>query len=361
MDKDLASILEERATSVSTQSFDISVGELLSIYQEGELIIDPEFQRLFRWPVDKQSRLIESILLEFPIPPIYVIERDDGVYELIDGLQRITTLLRFFGTQDQRLTLQDCELVPELNNLTVDGLPLSLRLKLKRFPLRLIVVRKNSTSSARFEIFRRLNTGGELLAPQEIRNAIIRIIDSTFCEFIIATSMVNDYQTCISSLSDEKLQKKYDQELVLRFFALINQREAFRHDVESFLTDYMKEVSEKSLPFDYDKEEKRFQKTFSLLKEVGGETVFCSRKGEKVIHRFTISLFEAFTMGLQKYLRTWSDEKEQWDESRLDNYRQVFDELYQDPQFKEFLGSGSNTPAKLNGRIEYVEGKLENL
>ncbi|WP_284642994.1 DUF262 domain-containing protein [Paenibacillus silviterrae] len=361
MSKDLSSILEDRATSVSTLSFDISVGELLSIYQDDELIINPDFQRLFRWPTDKQSRLIESILLEFPIPPVYVIERDDGVYELIDGLQRITTLLRFFGLQTPYLTLEDCELVPELNGMTVEELPLSLRLKLKRFPIRLNVVRKNSTPSVRFEIFRRLNTGGELLEPQEIRNAIIRIIDSRYCEFIIFCSTFASFQTCVSSVSEEKLQKRYDQELVLRFFALKNKRDSFRHDVEGFLTDYMREVSENKLPFEYDEEQKIFEKTFNLLKEIDGDTIFCSRKGDKIMNRFIISMYEAFVISIQKYLGTWDDDMTKWDESRLEKYRHVFSNLFTDLDFKDYLGSGSNTPAKLNGRIDYVERKLEGL
>ncbi|MZQ82726.1 hypothetical protein GQF01_11500 [Paenibacillus sp. 5J-6] len=162
-------------------------------------------------------------------------------------------------------------------------------------------------------------------------------------------------------MSEEKLQKRYDQELVLRFFALKNKREHFRHDVEGFLTDYMREVSENKIPFDYDEEQKLFEKTFNLFREIDGETIFCSRKGEKIFNRFIISMYEAFVIGIQKYIGSWDDDKANWDKIRLEKYRHVFSELFTDVDFKDYLGSGSNTPAKLNGRIEYVERKLEGL
>ena len=93
----LITAVDEQVKKVRTSSLDVSFNELLDMHKTAELRIDPEYQRLFRWSEGKQSRFIESIILEMPIPPIFVIEKEDGRYELIDGLQRISSYLHFRG------------------------------------------------------------------------------------------------------------------------------------------------------------------------------------------------------------------------------------------------------------------------
>lgn len=90
---DLVDLIESHLRQVNTTNLDISFNEILDMHSTGEVNISPEFQRLFRWSEGSQSRFIESLLLEMPIPPIYVIEEDDGRYLLIDGLQRISSYL----------------------------------------------------------------------------------------------------------------------------------------------------------------------------------------------------------------------------------------------------------------------------
>src|SRR6185437_10092460 len=82
---------------VKTDAYQMSIGEIVSMYDSREIIIDPDFQRLFRWDNSQKSKFIESILLGIPIPSIFVFEREDGSWELIDGLQRVSTLLEFMG------------------------------------------------------------------------------------------------------------------------------------------------------------------------------------------------------------------------------------------------------------------------
>ena len=84
---ELVESIDIKTKNIRTKSLDISFNELLDMYEKNELIIRPEYQRLFRWSEGTQSRFIESLLIELPIPPIFVIERTEGVYELIDGLQ----------------------------------------------------------------------------------------------------------------------------------------------------------------------------------------------------------------------------------------------------------------------------------
>jgi uncharacterized protein with ParB-like and HNH nuclease domain len=82
---------------VKTDAYQMSLGEIVSMYEAKEIIIHPEFQRLFRWNASQKSKLFESLLLGIPLPPIFVFEKEDGKWELIDGLQRLSTILEFMG------------------------------------------------------------------------------------------------------------------------------------------------------------------------------------------------------------------------------------------------------------------------
>ena len=132
--------VDNQIIQIRTKSLDVSFNELYDMYRDGELAIAPDYQRLFRWDEEKQSRFIESLILEMPVPPIFVIETENGVYELIDGLQRISTYLHFRGEKlgdetREPLFLKGCDIVEELNGLPYDNLPKTLQIKIKRsFP-----------------------------------------------------------------------------------------------------------------------------------------------------------------------------------------------------------------------------------
>ena len=138
--------VDSQIIKIRTKSLDVSFNELYDMYKNGELTISPDYQRLFRWEEEKQSRFVESLILEMPVPPIFVIETDDGICELIDGLQRISSYLHFRGekldvedddpddehdeaNQDDYLRLEGCDIVPDLNGLTFNELPKACRLR----------------------------------------------------------------------------------------------------------------------------------------------------------------------------------------------------------------------------------------
>src|SRR5438093_6944280 len=89
--------ITERRRLISTDAYAMSIGELLNLYRDDELDVHPEFQRVFRWTDTQKTRLIESILLGIPIPPIFVAQRTDGVWDVVDGVQRLSTILQFIG------------------------------------------------------------------------------------------------------------------------------------------------------------------------------------------------------------------------------------------------------------------------
>jgi len=253
--------ISTRVGEVRTDTFDMSFGEISSLHSNKELIIQPEYQRLFRWTAQQKSHLIESILLELPIPQIFVIENPDGVLELIDGLQRVSTVLQFIdsGSLDlEPLVLEGCTLIPALNGQSFADLPLSLRLTVKRSPIRTVVIKKQSKGFLRYEMFKRLNTGGSNLEPQEIRNCSSRMVGDEGVKlytFLVRQSNTEDFAACVDYLPQSDKEKKGAEELVLRFFAAKNGRDLFRGSVRDWLDNYMEGILLGKLEFDYDEEE----------------------------------------------------------------------------------------------------------
>lgn len=359
--------------SVHTQSLDISFNELADMVEEGELDISPDYQRLFQWSEGARSRFIESLLLEMPVPPIYVVEEENNTKLLIDGLQRLSSYLHFRGKLEaphlrphaikkgEMLVLQDCDIVTELNGKTYDDLGLAMQIKLKRSFVRVEVVRKGSNPKFKYHMFKRLNTGGEALTPQQLRNCTIRLLDPTFNDFIIRITESNDdYHTCISTISDEQMYGAYDKELALRFFALKNWIENFKHDVSDFLTDYMEAVSdpEQALAFDYATEEDIFNKTFKVLANTLGDAAFsrANKSGADLVKAFGVYHFEAFTIGIQPYL----NKIDLGDHRVLLAIKDIFMKVKLDPDFiKLTTGGGKNSPGPLSDRIKFVSSKLD--
>lgn len=310
----LVEIIDEQTKKVRTKSLDMSFNELLDMYNDKELIINPDYQRLFRWSEQKQSQFIESLILELPLPPIYVIEKEQGVYELIDGLQRISSYLHFRGALKLPgddacqflLVLDGCDIVKELNGKSYSDLPTVIQIKLKRNFIRVEVIRFDSNHKLQYYMFKRLNTGGETLSEQEIRNCTIRLLNNRFNNFLIDLSKDCNYVSCINHLSDEKRMEKYDQELVLRFFAFKNDKVNYKHYVGPFMTNYMERVSDPDNgidTFDYESEKSTFEKTFNILNMTLGEDAF-ARSNEKgtLVESLSPYHYEAFTLGIQNYV-----------------------------------------------------------
>jgi hypothetical protein len=116
--------IDKARAEIRTDGYSVSLGEWISIYEREELDIHPEFQRFFRWSPKQKSRLIESILLGIPIPQIFVAQRPDGVWDVVDGLQRLSTIFQFVGIlRDEDgeivtpLTLESTTYLPSLEGL----------------------------------------------------------------------------------------------------------------------------------------------------------------------------------------------------------------------------------------------------
>jgi hypothetical protein len=375
----LIAAADEQVAKVRTQGKDYSFNELLSMHEDEELVINPDYQRLFRWSQEKESRFIESLILELPLPPIFVIEVEDGKYELIDGLQRFSSYLHFRGKlnaphrkvlldgaerglqEGDFLVLSDCDIVPRLNGLTYSDLPRALEVKLKRHTVRVEVIRKESDKRLRYHMFKRLNSGGIELEEQEIRNCTIRLLSNTYNEFMISCSQSADFRNCISTVSESQIEKRFDQELVLRFFAMKNWRATYEHEIGSFLTEYLEAISDSppKIPFDIAAERSVFGKTFQVLNAAIGSDAFYMvvkrATGSQSKYPFSVLHYEAFTLGLQPHL----DSLDPANVAQMQSLGAEITAIKGDDEFIRLTtGGGKNTKGSLDRRVQFVSGRI---
>jgi len=350
----LVEIVDKKISQVRTKSLDISFNELLDMYEDEELIISPDYQRLFRWEDGKQSRFIETLILELPLPPIFVIEIEDGRYELIDGLQRVSSYLRFRNGLKGKdaLRLQNCDIVPELNGYTYEEFPSTIKFKLKRNFIRMEVLRKESDVNLRYHMFKRLNSGGEILSEQEIRNCTIRILNPRINEFIIDMSNNINFKNTTSKLSKDDIEKKRNEELVLRFFTLKNNLENYFHPFDIYLTEYMEGVADNSINFDYDSEKIKFEKTFLILNNILGAYVFSTKrfKTGKYQNNFVQYYYDGLILGIQKYLDKIIE---------LNDYNKLRPIVENIKDNEELDKARTGSKSNIKRRIKIVEEELE--
>ena len=358
---DLEQKIEEKIGEVRLDALDLSFGEIMSLYRNGEFTISPDFQRYFRWSNVQRSRLIESILLELPIPQIFVIENHDGVLELIDGLQRISSIVNFVQYDllklEEPLRLEGCDLIPSLNKVAFDELPLALRLRVKRSKVRTVIIKRQSSRLLRYEMFKRLNTGGSALSEQEIRNCTARMVGDEgvrFYEFLRVQAASDAFKICTETLPNAVRNKRGDEELVLRFLALKCRKDLFKGNVRDWLDGFMEQVILETLPFNYDEEAEVFNELFEYLKDVMGEGAFVRYRGGSPIGGLAPAYYEAVTLGVQGVL----DELQGIERTDV---RNKLIETVESPAFRRFVGSGSNSLYKFNGRINSIQRALKEL
>lgn len=356
--KTLEDQIDERIGEVRTDTFDISFGEIVNLHENKELVIQPEYQRLFRWSTNQKSQLIESILLELPVPQIFVIENQDGVFELIDGLQRVSSVIQFLEPAAlgyDPLVLNGCSLIDGLNNLSFGDLPLSLRLRIKRSPIRMVVIKKQSRGFLRYEMFKRLNTGGSNLEPQEIRNCSARMVGEQgvkFYAFLVEMANFAAFKECAAYLPAPELEKKGDEELVLRFLALKNSQESFKGSVRDWLDTYMESVLLDDKPFPYDDEREVFTRVFSVARAKLGETAFLRYRDNLPVGSLAPAYFEAISMAFLNTLNSSETKNAQ-------ALRDAVTTAIQSQEFRAVTGPGANSKEKLQGRIDVITRALE--
>ena len=163
--------INKKRRDIKTDGYPMAISEWVSMYEQGELDIHPEFQRFYRWSESQKTGLIESILLGIPLPPIFVSQRQDGVWDVVDGLQRLSTIFQFLGILKDHgnkpvpaLVLEKTKYLPALENIQWESdenpknaLPKELQLTFKRSKVSASIVLKESDETAKYDLFQRLN------------------------------------------------------------------------------------------------------------------------------------------------------------------------------------------------------------
>lgn len=282
---------------------DRSIYELFRKFQRGDLVLDPEFQRRYVWDDRKASLLIESILLEVPIPVIYLAEEQDGKFIVIDGQQRLRSFFRFLNNE---FKLRGLSVLSELNGKYFKDLDKEKQRKIEDTTLRVIEIRKESHPDVKFEIFGRLNVGAVKLNDQELRNCIYR---GKYNDLIKELAENRDFLFLLGLKEPHK--RMYDRELVLHFLAFYNQTYLkYKPPMKQFLNKEME--NNRNISYEKIKELRQvFKETVSLVKSVFGDKAFRrfipgnekDPNGRWEIRKINVGLFEIIMFGFSRYTK----------------------------------------------------------
>jgi len=286
---------------IRTDKRDPLIETLWNQKKEGDLILQPEFQRYFVWDNAKSSRLIESVLLDVPLPTIYLVEESDGKESVIDGQQRLTSFFKFL---DGELILSGLKILTELNRKRFVDLDVESKRKFKKAALRTITIQNDSDKNLRFEIFERLNTGSVALNDQELRNCVYR---GPYNDLLRELADDADFRFVTGISKPEKRMR--DVELVLRSAAFYHATYLnYKSPMVTFLNNDM-EAHRNIAPSKADEVRKEFKKGVSLTRSMLGRNAFkrfyAGKDGDHNGHweqkKFNASLYDVLMWGFTRY------------------------------------------------------------
>jgi uncharacterized protein with ParB-like and HNH nuclease domain len=353
-EENLLKELSEGRKEIKTDSYSMSIGELLNLYTEGELQLDPAYQRLFRWSDEQKSNFFESILLGIPIPPIFVAQKEGGKWSVVDGVQRISSILQLTGDLKNKdaLTLTTTRKLPSLEGFTWQTLPDDIKRILKRSKFGINIILTENSIQAQYELFQRLNTGGLHLEPQEIRNCLIIMLSEPFYEKINELKNYSNYKSTLP-LSEEKFKIEHHMELILRYFIAKNGKTKFEDYKVSYthLSEFIDKETVKLIEdqsFNIDSEISLFKKVFDLLNETLGADSFkkYNEAKDRFEGPFVESSFEAIVPGIaNNFEKSKSIPK--------DKLVEKIKEMYKDPIYLEHSERGTKAITRMKGLTDF--------
>lgn len=294
-------------SKIDIQVRPMTIGSLSSRLENNELDLTPDFQRQANvWDVKRKSRLIESVLLRIPLPSFYLSEDEDGVYAVVDGLQRLCTIFHFMDHAELNrvtdaklapLRLKDLQYLKELDGVSYDELDRKFQRRISELEITANIIRANTPPAVKFNVFARLNQGGMPLNAQEIRNAIY---PGTWRKKLqqLAKSKVFLQAT----EGKIKAQRQQDLELVLRFVALWQLGSPFQRQSNQTLDDFLNDAVEKTLRH-WDDEQwtvaaQAFDRALDAAQAIFGRHVFRKSVGYYSRSPINRGLFEAQLVAL---------------------------------------------------------------
>lgn len=307
---------------------------IIQKYQKDHIFV-PAYQRNFVWTPKQRSRFIESVFLGVPIMPFLVsISGDEAELEIIDGSQRIRTLVEYC---DNNLKLVGLEKLSSLNGTTFNDLSRNRQNKFLLRDFRFHVVTERATPDIRADIFNRVNTSSNKLSPSETRKGVYQ---SEFYDFIIECAKDELFRE-VCPIPKSKIDRGEYEELVLRFFAYSDSYLKFKHDVSPFLDAFVKKHQ---TSFDRERLKSNFVKVMQYAKTYLPAPYFARIGRENATPRVR---FEALSVGIYLAL-----------EQKADLGENNFDWLNSNEFKKLTTSDASNNPGRLKARIEFVRDCL---
>jgi Protein of unknown function DUF262 len=334
-----------------TSVVDYNLGSLSELVNKEKIDLAPRYQRRYRWDAKRQSKLIESFLMNVPIPPIFLNEDRYGTYAVIDGKQRIFAVREFIRG---RLKLRGLEVFEEVNGKTIDTMPSRLRDILEtRATIRAIIILPQSQPAVKFEVFKRLNTGGVRLNPQEIRNSSY---PGPLNNLILDLSVKPEFHDLLSIRDKDRsaiYREMRDAEFVLRFFTFRETWDSFSGGMMRHMDEFMLDNQQvEGRPLAMFRED--FEQTLVAVEAAFGDHAFQRWIPTKDSWRQQVlaSLFDAEMFAAR------GKDPERLRESRGEIEAKL-KEMFSDAEFREAIDAATNTPVLFKRRISMMSQMLE--
>jgi len=312
--------------------------------EKRQIKVAPSYQRKFRWDEKRSSLLIESIMLGIPIPSLFMATNADSTWEVVDGVQRLSTLVKFAGDDNLRhllglgepLTLEGLQKLTSFDKLSFSRFPPNLHLHFLTRPVKVITLNDKSDKVVRYDLFERLNTGGVALSPQEIRDCVFQ---GTFADKLESWSKDRSFRTTVR-LTMLQQRDATGEECVLRFFAFLHKYKEFKHDVGKFLSGYMEEATR---DFNYEHGNWIFSRTFQQLALAFPSGI---RRPDRP-STTPLNLFEGVAVGAALALL------------RRDKLNTVgIDRWMKSPELRKVTTGATNSQSAVAGRIEFCRDRF---
>lgn len=344
--------------SLVYQTADLSLGSLAGMMSPGAagtaaINLDPDFQRRERWSPEKQSGLIESFLLNVPVPPIYLAEDEYGQYSVVDGKQRLTAIRSFMS---EKLELRALEKFTELEKKSFDGLPEPLQNALNIRPyVRVVTLLKQSDPALKFEVFTRLNRGGEPMLPQELRKVAYRGPLSDLIFSLSETKFLRD-QLKITSDNSAPYKNMEDAEYVLRYLALRNGWQTFSGSLRGELDGYMAK-NQHLKPSAIRIVRDDFLRSLDACQKIWKEHAFKRHTGTVWRSQFLAGMYDAEMLAVSELTKPQLAKATTKSAAAIKRTAALFDNL----EFEKSVRQGTNTPSFVRNRVKAIIQMLQSL
>ncbi|MFV2116926.1 DUF262 domain-containing protein [Streptomyces sp. Act-28] len=351
--EDITSPFDPEHIDIDTRTTTVDL--LLSRLRNEMIDLAPDFQRKAGiWTDGKQSRLIESLLLRIPIPSFYAAEKKDGSWAIVDGIQRLTSIARFVEPRTvgaDPLKLTGLEYLRNFDEASFADLSGKLQIRLRETEVVVHVIRRGTPEPVMFNVFARINTGGEPLTRQEIRHALIPGRARTLLAELAETEEFRR-ATGYSVVGD----RMADREMVLRFLAFrMTSPHAYKPgDFDAFLAEAMHQVNRLDSA-DEDRLRTEFVTAMLAAEEIFGHHAFRKyRRSQQRKSPINKALFEAVAVNLA------SLDDDDRDVLRQTDVLDAFAELMEDPEFERAISVGTGDARKVRKRFDAVKELFEN-